>query len=79
MEDILEKVKNIIADKLGVEAGKISESSSFVDDLGADSLDVVDIVMAFEDEFGIKVDDEELEKFSTVGDVVEYLKEKVKD
>ena len=79
MEDILEKVKNIIADKLGVEASKISESSSFVDDLGADSLDVVDIVMAFEDEFGIKVDDEELEKFSTVGDVVEYLKEKVKD
>ena len=77
MEDIFEKVKEVIADKLGVEPGEITESSSFIDDLGADSLDVVDIVMAFEEEFGVKIDDEELEKFSTVGDVVKYLKEKV--
>ncbi len=77
MDDIFEKVKNIISDKLGVEASSISEDSSFIDDLGADSLDVVDIVMAFEDEFGIKVEDEELEKFSTVKDVVNYIKSKM--
>ncbi len=79
MEDIFEKVKSVIADKLGVEAGEITETSSFMDDLGADSLDVVDIVMAFEEEFGVKINDEELEKFSTVGDVVKYLKEKVQN
>jgi acyl carrier protein len=77
MDDIFEKVKGIIADKLGVEPTSITEDSSFIDDLGADSLDVVDIVMAFEDEFGIKVADEELEKFSTVKDVVEYIKSKM--
>ncbi|WP_036224906.1 acyl carrier protein [Mesoaciditoga lauensis] len=77
MDEIFEKVKNIIADKLGVEPTSINEDSSFIDDLGADSLDVVDIVMAFEDEFGIKVEDEELEKFSTVKDVVEYIKGKM--
>ncbi|WP_456399691.1 acyl carrier protein [Mesoaciditoga sp.] len=77
MDDIFEKVKNIISDKLGVEASSISEDSSFIDDLGADSLDVVDIVMAFEDEFGIKVEDEDLEKFSTVKDVVNYIKSKM--
>ncbi len=77
MDEIFEKVKNIIADKLGVEPTSINEDSSFIDDLGADSLDVVDIVMAFEDEFGIKVEDEELEKFSTVKDVVEYIKSKM--
>ncbi len=77
MDDVFEKVKSIIADKLGVEPTSISENSSFIDDLGADSLDVVDIVMAFEDEFGIKVEDEELEKFSTVKDVVDYIKAKM--
>ncbi len=75
--DVFEKVRNIIAEKLGVESTKITESSSFIDDLGADSLDVVDVVMAFEDEFGVKVDDEDLEKFSTVGDVVKYLNDKI--
>lgn len=79
MEDIFEKVKSVIADKLGVEPEEITESSSFIDDLGADSLDVVDIVMAFEDEFGVKIADDELEKFTTVGDVVKYLKEKVQN
>ncbi len=77
MDDVFEKVKSIIADKLGVEPTSISENSSFIDDLGADSLDVVDIVMAFEDEFGIKVEDEELEKFSTVKDVMDYIKAKM--
>lgn len=71
--DTFEKVKQLISDKLGVESDKITEDSSFVDDLGADSLDIVDLVMALEDEFGIKVDDDKLEKFVTVGDVVEYL------
>ncbi len=79
MEDIFEKVKNVIADKLGVEPEEITESSSFIDDLGADSLDVVDIVMAFEDEFGVKIADDELEKFTTVGDIVKYLKEKAQN
>ncbi len=71
--DTFEKVKKLVSDKLGVEGDKITEKSSFVDDLGADSLDLVDLVMALEDEFGIKVDDDKLEKFVTVGDVVEYI------
>ncbi|BBJ27896.1 MAG: acyl carrier protein [Athalassotoga sp.] len=71
--DTFEKVKQLISDKLGVEGDKITEKSSFVDDLGADSLDLVDLVMALEDEFGIKVDDDKLEKFVTVGDVVQYI------
>ncbi|HEU24376.1 MAG TPA: acyl carrier protein [Mesoaciditoga lauensis] len=73
MMDTFEKVKQLISDKLGVEGDKITEKSSFVDDLGADSLDLVDLVMALEDEFGIKVDDDKLEKFVTVGDVVQYI------
>ncbi len=77
MDEVFEKVRNIIADKLGVEASSIKEESAFIDDLGADSLDVVDMVMAFEDEFGIKVEDEELEKFSTVKDVVDYIRAKL--
>ncbi|MGC8611358.1 MAG: acyl carrier protein [Mesoaciditoga sp.] len=71
--DTFQKVKQLISDKLGVEGDKITEKSSFVDDLGADSLDLVDLVMALEDEFGIKVDDDKLEKFVTVGDVVQYI------
>ncbi len=78
MEGTFEKVKKIIADKLGVESDKITENSSFIDDLGADSLDVVDLAMALEDEFGIKIEDDKLEKFVTVGDVVHYLDEKKK-
>jgi acyl carrier protein len=78
MEDTFEKVKKTIADKLGVEDDKITESSSFIDDLGADSLDVVDLAMALEDEFGVKIEDDKLEKFVTVGDVVHYLDGKKK-
>lgn len=78
MEDIFEKVKQTISDKLGIESDKITESSSFIDDLGADSLDVVDLAMALEDEFGVRIEDDKLEKFITVGDVVNYLNGKVK-
>lgn len=78
MEDVFEKVKKIISDKLGVESDKIKENSSFIDDLGADSLDVVDLAMALEDEFGVRIEDDKLEKFITVGDVVSYLNGKIK-
>lgn len=78
MESTFEKVKKTIADKLGVESDKITENSSFIDDLGADSLDVVDLAMALEDEFGVKIEDDKLEKFVTVGDVVSYLDSKKK-
>ena len=72
-EEIFEKVREIISDKLGVEIDDIDLSSELTEDLGADSLDLVDLVMAFEDEFGIKVDDEQIEGISTVGDIVNYI------
>ena len=68
-----EKVKDIIVDKLGVSADQIKEDANFIDDLGADSLDTVELVMAFEEEFGIEVPDEEAEKLTSVGDVVKYI------
>ncbi len=73
MENLSEKVRKIVAEKLGVDITKVNENSSFIDDLGADSLDVVDLAMALEDEFGVKIEDDKLEKFVTVGDVVNYL------
>ncbi|MDN5338434.1 MAG: acyl carrier protein [Thermotogaceae bacterium] len=72
-QEIFQITKNIIVDKLNVEEDDIKLSSSFIDDLGADSLDIVDLVMAFEDEFGVKVEDEDVEKLQTVKDVVEYI------
>ncbi|RUM28595.1 MAG: acyl carrier protein [Aquifex sp.] len=72
-----EKVKEIIAEQLGVEKEKITPEAKFVEDLGADSLDVVELIMAFEEEFGIEIPDEDAEKIQTVGDVIAYLKEKV--
>ncbi len=72
-----EKIKEIIADQLGVELEKITPEAKFVEDLGADSLDVVELIMAFEEEFGIEIPDEDAEKIQTVGDVINYLKEKV--
>jgi acyl carrier protein len=72
-----EKVKEIIADQLGVEVDKVVPDAKFIDDLGADSLDVVELIMAFEEEFGIEIPDEDAEKIQTVGDVINYLKEKV--
>lgn len=78
-QEIFQVTKNIIVDKLNVEEDDIKLSSSFIDDLGADSLDIVDLVMAFEDEFGVKVEDEDVEKLQTVKDVVEYIYKKIND
>ncbi|MDF2502764.1 MULTISPECIES: acyl carrier protein [Clostridium] len=71
---MFEKVKSIIADQLGLDASEIAMESSFVDDLGADSLDIVELIMALEEEFDIEFPDEDAEKVATVGDVVEYIK-----
>lgn len=71
--EAMDKIKKIIVDQLGVDESKISEDSSFVDDLGADSLDIVELIMAFEEEFDMEIPDEDAEKIKTVGDVVKYL------
>ncbi len=68
-----DKVKGIIVEQLGVEEDEVTLEASFTDDLGADSLDIVELVMAFEEEFGIEIPDEEAEKISTVKDAVEYI------
>ncbi len=73
MADILERVTKIIVDRLGVEESKVKPEASFNDDLGADSLDVVELVMELEDEFDMEISDEDAEKIATVGDVVEYI------
>ena len=74
-ESVEAKVKEIIVNELGVEAEKVTEDASFVEDLGADSLDTVELVMAFEEEFDIEIPDEDAEKLQTVGDAMRYLKE----
>ena len=71
-----DKVKEIIVEQLGVSAEQVSSDASFIEDLGADSLDTVELVMAFEEEFGSEIPDEDAEKMTTVGAVVGYLKEK---
>jgi acyl carrier protein len=75
MADIEARVKDIIINELGVEAEKVTSTASFVEDLGADSLDTVELVMAFEEEFGIEIPDEDAEKMQTVGDAIEYIKQ----
>ena len=70
---VLEKLSKIIADQLGMAQDKITQSTSLKDDLQADSLDIVEIIMAIEDEFGVQVDDDDALNFKTVGDVVEYI------
>lgn len=74
--EIMDKVKKIIVDQLGVEEEKVKENSSFVDDLGADSLDIVELIMAFEEEFDIEISDDDAEKIKIVGDVIHYLENK---
>lgn len=75
MSDIAERVKKIVVEHLGVEEGKVTESASFIDDLGADSLDTVELVMAFEEEFSVEIPDDAAEKIQTVGDAVSFIKE----
>jgi acyl carrier protein len=77
MSDVDEKVKDIIVEELGVEREKLSDAASFMEDLGADSLDTVELVMAFEKEFDIDIPDEEAEKLRTVGDALKYLHDKL--
>ncbi len=75
MSDVAERVKKIVVEHLGVEASKVSESASFIDDLGADSLDTVELVMAFEEEFSVEIPDDAAEKIQTVGDAINFIKE----
>ena len=77
MENIENKVKEIIIDKLGIEESEITNSASFTNDLGADSLDTVELIMEFEKEFNVSIPDEDAEKIGTVGQAISYLKENV--
>ncbi len=76
-DEVFEKVKAIIVEQLGVAEASVEMESSFIDDLGADSLDIVELVMALEEEFDMEIPDTDAEKVVTVGDVVEYIKENV--
>ena len=76
-EEVFEKVKGIIVEQLGVAEASVTMEASFIDDLGADSLDIVELVMALEEEFDIEIPDADAEKVTTVGDVVYYIKENV--
>ena len=73
MSDISDRVKNIVVEHLGVDADKVVEGASFIDDLGADSLDTVELVMALEEEFDLEIADEDAEKISTVNEAVDYI------
>ncbi|MCL5972770.1 acyl carrier protein [Sulfobacillus thermosulfidooxidans] len=74
-EQVFDKVKEIIVDQLGVDEEEVTPEASFIDDLGADSLDIVELIMALEEEFGLEIPDDEAEKISTVNDAVEYIRE----
>ena len=73
MSETAERVKKIVVEHLGVEADKVTEDASFIDDLGADSLDIVELVMAFEEEFGVEIPDDAAEKIATVKDAITYI------
>jgi acyl carrier protein len=77
--DVEAKVKEIIVEQLGVDASQVTDGASFVDDLGADSLDTVELVMALEEKFSIEIPDEDAEKITTVGQAIEYLKKNAKE
>ena len=76
MSDAADKVREIIANELGVEMEKVTDEASFVEDLGADSLDIVELVMELEEEFGVEIPDEDAEQMQTVGDAIRYLQDK---
>ena len=73
MSETADRVKKIVVEHLGVEESKVTEEASFIDDLGADSLDIVELVMAFEEEFGVEIPDDQAETITTVGDAVKFL------
>ena len=73
---VSEKIKSIIAEQLGVKAEEVTPQASFIDDLGADSLDTVELIMALEEEFNVEIPDEDAEKMTTVGDAIKYIEEK---
>ena len=75
-DDISSKLKKIVADHLGIDQAKITDESSFIDDLGADSLDTVELVMAFEEEFGSEISDTQAEKILTIGDAIKFIEGK---
>ncbi|MEM9469050.1 MAG: acyl carrier protein [Pseudomonadota bacterium] len=75
MSDIADRVKKIVVEHLGVDEDKVNEGASFIDDLGADSLDTVELVMAFEEEFQVEIPDDAAENIQTVGDAVNFIKE----
>ena len=76
MADVPEKIKSIISEQLGVKPEEVTPQASFIEDLGADSLDTVELVMALEEEFGVEIPDEDAEKMTTVGDAIKYIEEK---
>ena len=73
MSDVAERVKKIVVEHLGVDEAKVTDNASFIDDLGADSLDIVELVMAFEEEFGVEIPDDAAEKITTVRDAIDYI------
>ncbi len=75
-KDVADKVKKMVVDHLGVDESKVTEESNFIDDLGADSLDTVELVMAFEEEFGSEISDSDAEKILTVGDAIKFIESK---
>jgi acyl carrier protein len=76
-DELFEKIKGVVVDQLGVDEDDVTEDAAFVDDLGADSLDIVELVMALEEEFGVSIPDEQAEKIKTVGDAVDFVAESV--
>ena len=75
-KDVADKVKKMVVDHLGIDESKVTEESNFIDDLGADSLDTVELVMAFEEEFGSEISDSDAEKILTVGDAIKFIESK---